>query len=588
MGKKKQRGAVAVGAKAPTADKNGIGDNATKAKAKANFKASESSSGSDIDIGLLFAIVVGLPFCFCKLLVWTVLSIPSWALLFILWPMPICGGRPPTLQSWSQSWRFLTRYTWGNPKLLGRRKLFLTLAILEHTIKSPMFAVCWMVDEILYGKQFQGIKLGEKEEDGVDMVFVVSGYRSASTHLARSLLEQDESESTTTTTTSDLSFVSPNSMMMSVPYLWMWNFVSWFVGDLTETEKTGDSKTKKETEAETETETAKQNTPPSLHPTLSKSQVRSWYREKYSAECLERHDFDPFAVDTLDLSFLSCHLNGLAWQYCLDSSDPEVVWKEFQYAKHIPENQQLYEVDFLRHIDRLARKTILFRQSTSTSSSTSTSNKSTRTRTRTNKNKNSAILFKGHFLSIVPALVKQYPGAKFVTVLRDPCDRLKSAINYTAVNPSISGAMNRRNHEHWKVLATTLEETEAEYCLRELETFDSGNSNGNGQDSTFLSIHYDALAPSRKIDTISAVQRWLLGNEGSVPSASSGKRSIAKNKNTSVGSTSTVTSKKTKKPKKYKVDKTLHEVGIDEVAYRNRLVAYTNYMKEIGSKKKIA
>lgn len=528
MGKKKQRAGVG-NAKVPPASKKSANGNSTE-------KKSSSSGGSDI--GLLIGLFFGFPFCTIKFFGWFLVSIPFWV---FSQPLQLIFGRPPVLQSWSQSWRFLWHYTWCHPSIPIHRKIYLTFAILEHTIKSPIFSFCWILDEVLYGRKLNSLKLGGESDrndvkDDIGIVFVVSGYRSASTHLARSLLED---ESINPETAPVLSLASPNSMMMSVPYLWVWNYVSWFVGDLTETEE--ETKTKDE--------------PPSIHPNLSKAQVRTWYREKYSPECLERHDFDPFAIDTLDLSFLSCHLNTLAWDYCLESKSSDIMKNEFNYAKHALENKGLYEKDFVRYIDRLARKTLLFHQHGIT-------------------NPNTTILFKGHFLSIVPALQTRYPSAKFVTVLRDPCDRLKSAINYTAVNPSISGRMNRRNDDEWKILGATLAETEAEYCLQELKTFSSTENDPE----RFLSIHYDAIAnSSQQAETIRAVQGWIVGKEG--PSfASKGARHSASKKLVS-------TSKKTKK---YTVDKTLYELGIDETAYRNRLSEYTDYMKEIGRKKKIA
>lgn len=537
MGKKKQRAGVG-NTKPPAASKSANGNSA---KDKNNGGGKSSKSGSDI--GFIFALFFGIPFCTIKLVIWSLVSVPFWVLMQ---PLRLIYGRPPVLQSWSQSWRFLRHYTWFNPNLPTRRKVFLTFAILEHTIRSPIFALCWILDEVLYGRKMKKVKLGGEsdgnDDGGIEMVFVVSGYRSASTHLARSLLE-DESESMSTETS--LSFASPNSMMMSMPYLWVWNYVSWFVGDL----------------AEDEEEIKNSGDTSSINPTLSKFQVRKWYREKYSSECLERHDFDPFSIDTLDLSFLSCHLNALSWEYCLECKSSEIFCNEFHYARHTPENKNLYEVDFVRYIDRLARKTILFHQPKKGTATPKT-----------------AVLFKGHFLSIVPALQSRYPSAKFLTVLRDPCDRLKSAINYTAVNPSISPIMNLRNHGHWQTLAATLEETEAEYCLQEIKTF----STTNDDSGRFLSIHYDALvSPLKQKDTISAIQGWIMGSEGSLaPVQSKAGKSNAKKPLTNA--------KKTKKTKKYTVDKTLHELGIDESAYRNRLAEYTDYMNEIGKKKKIA
>jgi hypothetical protein len=462
----------------------------------------------------------------------------------------IVHGRPPNLQSISQSWRFLTKYTWFNDKLPKLRKVFLTLAILEHTIRSPIFGFFWIFDEILYGRQMQGVKLDDSgDENTVGMVFVVSGYRSASTHLARSLVLHAETEQKDEAST--VCVAAPNSMMISVPFLWIWKFVTWFLGDLKEAED------------------AKSSTPDPRPHALARSDIQKYYREKYSKECLERHDFDPFMVDTFDLSFLSNHLNSLAWQYCLESGSPEVVAREFHYGKHTLENRGLYEKDFVRYIDRLARKTVLFQRSYQSNEEAAP--------------KTTIFLLKGHFLSIVPALREKYPNAKFVTVLRDPCDRLRSAINYTAVNPSISGSMNPQNQHHWHSLAKATELTEAEYCQQEAKIFHSAdNTNGTTEDQPpqFLSIHYDALA---KTDTIPLVFQWLAGNEGLLsPSSSSSKNGGTKKV---VSKKSSSNKKKGKKSKQYMVDKTLCELGIDEKEYKDRLSDYFDYMKEVGTKK---
>jgi hypothetical protein len=70
------------------------------------------------------------------------------------------------------------------------------------------------------------------------------------------------------------------------------------------------------------------------------------------------------------------------------------------------------------------------------------------------------LLLKGHFLCAAPALERRYPKARFLTVIREPAPRLRSAINYLRVNPAdpVLGPIP------WAWLAAALERTETAYC----------------------------------------------------------------------------------------------------------------------------
>ena len=109
MGKKKQRSGV--GTKPSIATKSGSSGSGSTAKV-----------GNKNGIGSFLGLLFGVPFCTIKLAVWSLVGIPAWAFVLVL--LPICGGWPPTLQTLSQSWRFLAHYTWGNSSLPSNRKVF--------------------------------------------------------------------------------------------------------------------------------------------------------------------------------------------------------------------------------------------------------------------------------------------------------------------------------------------------------------------------------------------------------------------------------------------------------------------------------
>jgi len=77
---------------------------------------------------------------------------------------------------------------------------------------SPVSGFCWLIDELLYGKQLNTTAI-------VKPLFVLSAYRSASTSVARTLA------------TDTTNFIAPTAIMCAFPYLWLWKLVTYIVGD---------------------------------------------------------------------------------------------------------------------------------------------------------------------------------------------------------------------------------------------------------------------------------------------------------------------------------------------------------------------
>jgi hypothetical protein len=112
---------------------------------------------------------------------------------------------------------------------------------------------------------------------------------------------------------------------------------------------------------------------------------------------------------------------------------------ELGHSKLTPTNRAFWEDDFLPYLDRIGRKT-LYRAGPGR-----------------------RLLIKGHFLGVAEALELRYPDARFVTMLREPTQRIRSMMNYMYVQPS--DLFFPPLSWDWVVERVTL--MEVEYCLHE-------------------------------------------------------------------------------------------------------------------------
>ena len=497
MGKKQRSSNNNVKAPAaPQPKKGSVAANNSGTTTKDMRSTSTATTNKNNGSGNIVALVIQIVLAVIKVVLVALLASPFW---FLTHSLSVVYGRPPKLVYWSQAVRFL-RYTWTTTStsvpLPLADRIRLTSTILVHTLTSPVMGFCWLLDEILYGSKLRSISV-------VEPLFVVSAYRSASTQMARCLAASEASH-----------FVAPNSLMCAWPYLWLWYLVSWIVGDL----KDPDSTNQEDASG------------------LSKEEIKGYLNKSFTPESLARHENDPFQLDTFDAPFLSSHLNGLAWQL-----GPQVIVQEFNYAQYIPENKHLFEHNMVECMDRMARKTMLFYNCNIT-------------------NANSTLLVKGHFLSSCPALEQKYPGAKFLTVLRDPVSRLQSGINFLAVNPTIW-----QGKPNWAWLAKALTETEATYCEKELQWFGSNSEGGADNNDNRLAVRFDSFVDPKGFQrTMKKIYTWM--GEDKVPSDVVPPQSRHNS---------------TSHQKQYKVNVTLQQLGVDETAYTERLADYIGWMKQI-------
>ena len=124
-------------------------------------------------------------------------------------------------------------------------------------------------------------------------------------------------------------------------------------------------------------------------------------------EFVARHEIDVLRTDTFEVLVYALHLGDLVHQV-----GARPFADEFGYSELTDTNRAFWEQDFLPFLDRMGRKT-LYRAGAGR-----------------------RLLIKGHFLVVAPALEARYPDAQFVTMLREPTQRIRSMMNYLYVQPS--------------------------------------------------------------------------------------------------------------------------------------------------------
>ena len=341
---------------------------------------------------------------------------------------------------------------------------------------SPVSGFCWLLDEILYSKQLNTTIITKP-------LFVLSAYRSASTSVARTLA------------TDTSHFIAPTAIMCAFPYLWLWKLVTYIVGD-----------------------------------GITKEEANTKLNSKFTKESLERHDNNHFAIDTFDGYFLGSHLNGLAYHL-----GPDVMVKELNNALFEEYNRNLFEKKFIEHVDRIARKTLLFNGVVPSQVD------------------ERCFLLKGHFLQSANALQRKYPDARFLTVLRDPLDRIQSGVNHMAVNATLWQGKPVR----WDWLAEAYQQIEVSYCEREMEWYKDCSTD---EQKHRLPIKFEAFVKQHD-KTMKSIYRDLLQySDGDISDFES------------------IPSKKG--PKHYTINRSLKELGVDEAGLKLQLSDYYDWMKK--------
>ncbi len=252
---------------------------------------------------------------------------------------------------------------------------------------------------------------------------------------------------------------------------------------------------------------------------VSPDAFRRWLERQLPQDLVERHEGDPFRTDTFDTVLYTTHLNALALQL-----GPDVAVEDFGFARIAPHNHTLWEDEFIHLFDRIARKTLAYHGGIDAP-------------------KRRRFFVKGHFLCAANALERKYPDASFLCMIRDPTARLQSAINYMRVNPFDPAF----GPPPWDWLADALTRTEADYCIVEQEWFSQ----------TARAKRYFV----RFADFVTNLQSTMLG----VYAFCFGDTVLPPH---------VPLEHPARERKKYRINRSLAELGIDESQLRTRLASY--------------
>lgn len=294
-------------------------------------------------------------------------------------------GRPPNVPRTAQILRYLRGIWTENPPPPGlstAQRAWLTASVLRKVVTIPVWGCAWLLDELIEGRRLEATKL-------VAPLFEISAGRSGSTQLAR-YLEDDPSLS------------APSLLQSIFPFLWLWRIAPVTVGRF-----------------------------------WGKEKVRHAFEQMLPPEFKERHEGDPFRTDTFEACLYMDHLNHLSFFL-----GPEMGAAEFSTSRLTPENRALWEEDFVRMVERIGQKHLLW-------------------------SGGKRLFVKGHFLCAGPALARKFPDARFLTMVRSPEKRFQSAINYLRANPldEVLGPVP------WNWLTEVTLRSESNYCKAEMAWF---------------------------------------------------------------------------------------------------------------------
>lgn len=390
------------------------------------------------------------------------LTIPLWPFYLLGW---IIWYRPPTTPYFSQFLRF-SRLIWVSkppkPGLSTITRCWLTLKIFQKMIMIPVIGLVWFMDELLYGRKLNKIEVKKP-------LFFISAARSGSTQMGLYLSEDEQ-------------FAAPTMIQSLTPFLWVWKLME----------------------------------------RMPKDRIQAKFQQIMPPALLERHEGNPFQIDTFEGGFHNFHFNALSLHI-----SPDVVKEEFAFGRYSPLNRRIWEKDFVKFMDRVARKTLLYVGPTK-------------------DGKPRRFLVKGHFLGGADLLAQKYPDARFLTIIRHPEPRLRSGINYMRVNPSdpMLGPIP------WEWLSSALSHTEIEYCEIEQEWF-------TREDRTHRCVIRFTDFVSDLKNTMKKVYRECNGTD-EVPSHIPSQHPPRDRKN-------------------YSVNRSLEELGIDSKEINNKLSSYIKW-----------
>lgn len=202
----------------------------------------------------------------------------------------------------------------------------------------------------------------------------------------------------------DPHMVAPTIGQAFLPYIWLWRLARATIGRL-----------------------------------WTQEQLRRAVLSNAPPQMLERHEADPFRTDTYEVTVYSMHMNFFSMQL-----GPRVMEDDFAFHRVTPANRRFWEGDFVRHIEAVGQK-VLFDSGTA------------------EDGQPRRLMIKGHFLAAADVLEQRYPDARFLTMIREPEQRLQSGVNFLRSTPS--------GQTPWNWMASLALNGESDYCRVEYEWY---------------------------------------------------------------------------------------------------------------------
>lgn len=265
--------------------------------------------------------------------------------------------------------------------------------------------------------------------------------------------------------------------------------------------------------------------PATLGRFISAEQVEKRFESSTPLEFRQRHESHPFLTDTFDMALLGRHLNALSF-----ALGPQIIVQDFSFGALAPHNRSLWQDDFVALFDGVARKTLL-------NADPGPDGHPRR------------LFIKGHFLCAADFLARKYPDAIFFTMIREPASRLQSAVNFLRVNPFTS-QIGRR--PPWAWLGAAMASSEASYCKIEQEWFTREQG------------------PRRCVLRFSEYVRDLEGTMARLYDECLDTPSLPPH---------VPTEHTARERQRYLINRSLAELGIDEVALNERLADYVSWCR---------
>jgi hypothetical protein len=392
----------------------------------------------------------------------TAVTLPFWPPYLLL---RLAMPRPPHVPS-SRRFAGLLRAVLADrpppPGLSAASRAALGLAVLRNLATVPWRGLAWYLDDLLYGRKLRDTAI-------VAPLFEISAARSGSTQLARYL-------------EADPHICAPSVLQAFFPYLWLWRLAPRTLGRLFPPER-----------------------------------VRRLFAASLPAAYVQRHELDPYATDTFEVVFLALQLAVVAMNV-----GPRIARTDLSTGRVLPEGRELWEGDFLRYFDAVARKTVLHR------------------------GEGRRLMIKGHFLMVASALERRYPDARFLTVLRDPEKRIQSVVNFLRCHPTEPPCPPTP----WPWLVELALAVEPEYCDVEMEWFQRSGG------ARRVVVRFDDYVRDLE-GTMGRVYRECLDTVGlprHVPTTHAPRVRAH-----------------------YSIDRSLPDLGVDVAALRERLDGYTRW-----------